>query len=184
MVEFIRLVDVSELVACYEFVVESVLDKLFLANVDNDSFITVRWLHSAMRLAGQVCQASSRDSVAPKVGAQWQNNECGLCGRIDIGTHFFVNMRGYHASMLYLSCQDFDLVKRIGLVGRSDHLDYAWNGFAVSSREAEHRRLFGRAWQSPPPRVCRRPGCHDGFFLHTKSEWVPSRLCKITIGGS
>ena len=39
---------------------DDVLDRAFLVNVDNDNFITVAWLHSAMWTADTACSARNR----------------------------------------------------------------------------------------------------------------------------
>ena len=57
-----------------------VFARAFLVNIDNDNFITLRWLHSAMRVAETVCSDKNRQSVQPLIGAQLQNKEAGTCG--------------------------------------------------------------------------------------------------------
>ena len=119
---------------------EQLANNTFLVNWDNDGVLCIKWLHDVLRSSGEIIRG--QDSVNPVVGVQWQNNHLGTCGKIGCPWSVFAKVGGYDESMLGMSCQDVDLVRRLNLVGVV-RLVNAQTSFTVSNREGESSRLMG-----------------------------------------
>ena len=78
--------------------------------------------------------------------AIWENKHAGATGRIGLLYDHFVELNGYDEALYPYTCQDIDLLRRVGKFGVVDACNKETNGWSVANSEGQcmESQSYGR----------------------------------------